>query len=383
MNASALLRLPVEGEEIQPQEGLRAWRNAGNGFLVVQIHYTASAARRGDWKYRAAPKYGGLKSWRWRKEMEIDWEAQSGALVFEAWDPRVHHIQPFTIPEHWPRWLLIDPGWRNPTAMDWMAVDTDTPPNAFGFRPVHIYREFYRPKHSAEFIATVASEWSRTVLDDRGRPDWEWVEAIVLDPMAKQEHQSAADGEDVNAVAETFLSKFEAKILELGWTVQVETGNNLKDAAIEETIARLGCFWIGPDGLPLYDETNQFRDPTLVEIAAGAEKILPTLFFHRSVVDGAREMAKYRWRDWAASEVRGRHNEQERPVDKDDHAITNLIRGVNLLRAARVEGEPDLSALDRRDRPRPWRPDEEVLETHHRRLAGRHRKRLRRKDDPR
>lgn len=365
---------------MQPQEGLKVWRNPLNGFLVIQTHYTADAKRRGDWKYRASPKYGGLKAWKWRKEMEIDWEAQSGKLVFENWNPKVHQIRPFTIPAHWPRWILIDPGWTNPTSMVWMAVDADSAPDRFGYRPVHIYREFYRSRHSAAQIAAIASDWSMTAADERGQRTHEWIEAIIIDPGARQEHQGAQDGDHVGEAAQTFLTLFEERVMELGWRVPIETGNNLKDAAIEEAITRLGCFWMSGEGVPLYDDAMDYREPSLEELAAGAEPVKPTLFFHHSCIDGAREMAKYRWKDWSSGEVRERRNEQERPVDKDDHTITNVIRGLNLLRTLRVENGPDLSAFEGRARPARWVPDEDVVQQRHQQLARRHRRRQRRRD---
>jgi hypothetical protein len=375
-----VIATPPLGAEIQPMHGLTVRRNTLNEFLVLRIHYEADPNKRGQWKYRASPKYGGLKSWRWRREMEIDWDAQAGKLVFEMWNRHEHGIRPRSIPEHWPRWLMIDPGWRNPTSMVWMAVDTDTEPNEFGFLPVHFYREFYKPKHSPAFCAAIASEWSFTATDELGKQTWEWIEAIILDPAAKQETQGAVDGENTNEIAETFMSRFEAKLAEIGWAVPVETGNNFKDEAIDEIITRLGAYWIsGPGGIPLYDEQNNFREATLEEIAAGAYRVEPTLFFHECCIDGMREMGKYRWRDWAASDVAERHNDPERPIDKDDHTVTNVIRAINTLRSLRTEGGPDLSEYEGRSKPRRWVPDAEVIETRHKQLASRHRLRIRKR----
>lgn len=371
------LRLPQSGETAEPMEGIKAWRNKGNGFLIIEVRYTAMPRKRGDYKYRESAKYGGIKSWKWQKEMEINWEAQAGKLVFENWEDRVHCIRPFAIPAHWPRWVLIDPGWTNPMSILWAAVDVDTPANDFGFHPVHIYREFYKAKYTATFAATLTSDWSKTAVDLRtGDPTWEWIEAIVLDPMAKQEHQSAQDGENVNEAAETFLTKFTAGIEAQGWTVPIDTGNNLKDAAIEEIITRLGCFWTLND-LPLFAEDGTLREPTLEELADGAEKVDPTLFVHLGCDDTAKEMRGYRFRDWASGDVRERHNEQERPVDKDDHSVTNIIRFINLLQRGRAENGADLSAFTPRHRPHAWEPSEEQqLQDQFRGIVSNYRKRL-------
>ncbi len=371
---------PRVGQEIQPMQGMRVWRNPDNEFVVARVHYEADPARRGDWKYRASPKYGGLKSWRWRKEQEIDWHAQSGALVFELWNPDTHILaRPFEIPEHWPRWALIDPGWRNPTSIDWVAIDIDAEPNLFGYLPIHVYREFYRSRHSTQAFTAIMSEWSKTRLDPDDEDDlltWEWIEEVIIDPMAKQEHQAAAKPANVTEPAETVYQQVVDALESYGWDVPIDTGNNEKPQATEELIARIGRFWVGPNDVPLYDEDDRFREPTEQEKEDGAALITPTLFFHPTCVEGPREMSKYRFRDWASNEVADRHNLKEQPIDKDDHAITNLIRLVNRLRDFRDVDGVDLGEFTPRRRPARWKPVDEVLAERHRTLAGRYRKRI-------
>jgi len=376
----ALIHLPVElpatGREIQPLPGLRVWRNALNGFVVIRTHYTADPARRGDWRLRNSPKYGGLKSWRWRKEQEIDPDAQAGRLVFEQYDPEVHRILPFTPPDHWPRWLLFDPGWTNPADLLWVAVDVDTPPNMYGYQPLHVYREFQGSKRSGQTCAVIAYEWSKLPADQSGRTKMEPVEEIIVDPAAKQEHQSAASPDNVNESAATVLEKFEERIAELGWDVPVDVGNNAKDAAIEELIARFGCYWLDGAGVPLYDQDDNFREPTEQEIADGAEWVRPTIYIHENCQEVHREIVRYRWRDWASNEVAERHNLPEKPIDKDDHAITNLIRLVNRLRELRDEHGTDLAEFTTRHQRREWKPPEQIQEELFRTRAGRYRRRL-------
>lgn len=369
-----MIQLPRKGETINPMPGLMVWRNPLNGFLVVRTHYTADPARRGDWKYRASPKYGGLKSWRWKKEQEIDWEATSGKLVFETWSSD-NLVRPFTVPDHWPKWILVDPGWTNPTSIVWATVDVDAEPNEFGFLPVHFYREFYRARHSAKALAQVCYEWSQ-IGDGR----MEWIESIIVDPAARQEHQSAAgDPETVGVRAATVLEQFQDEILSLGWDVPVETGNNDKSMAIEELIARVGGYWTNAEGVPLYDEDDNLREPTIEELAEGAAVVPPTLFFHESCTAGPAEMAKYKWKDWASVQVAERRNAPESPVDKDDHTITNLIRFVNRLAEYRGDDGADLTTFRARRRPRTWRSPDVELDDHHRRMAARYRERLRKK----
>lgn len=349
-----------------------------NGFVVLETHYTVMPDRRDPaWRRRASMKYGGLNSWRWKKEYEIDWTARAGLLVFELWSSERNRIKPFAIPDHWPKWLLVDPGWTNPTAMLWVAVDVDTTPNILGFQPIHVYREFYRSRHSAETCANIAFEWSQKPDDGSGHREMEWIESIIIDPAAKQEHQSAAAPDNVNESAATVLEKFEGRIRERGWDVPVDAGNNAKDTAIEELIFRVGGMWVDRDGIPLYDENDKFREPTDDDLIAGAEIMKPTLFVHEGCIHTAREMEGYRWRDWASGEVADRRNQPEKPVDKDDHSVTCLIRFSNFLRDERGEGT-ELADYIPRERPKRWKSPDEVIEEEYRTRAARHRKRMRR-----
>jgi hypothetical protein len=349
---------------------MRVWRNAANGFIVAEVHYSADPGKRGDWKHQESPKYGGLRSWRWRKEQEIDWEAQRGSLVFENWNRDQHFITPFVPPEHWPRWIMFDPGWRNPASMVWMAIDIDAEPNLLGYRPIHLYREFYKAHRSSESCALIAFDWSTVGFDMIGNAEHEWIQEIVIDPAARQEHQSASASGQVNDSADTVLQQFIRKIEELGWDVPIDTGINDKKESVDEIIARLGTYWIGPDGIPLYDASDKFREPEESELAAGGVTLVaPTLFFHACCLEGAREMAKYRWRDWASTEVAERHNVQESPMDKDDHTITNLIRFINLMRGLRDDSGIDLSAFEPRQEPKPLPSPDEILERQHRTRA--------------
>src|SRR5690606_16018695 len=191
-----MIALPRPGETIKPMPGLQVWRNPGNGFLVIRTHYTADPSRRGDWKYRASPKYGGLNSWRWQKEQEINWDATSGRLVFEMWDVETHLIRPFVIPEHWPRWILFDPAWTNPASPVWVAVDVDAEPNALRDLRVHVHRECYRGKRCARACGKPGHGGA---LRSDGRAA-QWIEETLVEPAGRHEHQGGAGAPENVAV---------------------------------------------------------------------------------------------------------------------------------------------------------------------------------------
>jgi hypothetical protein len=359
---------------------MRVWKNPGNQFTVARVHYTSDPARRGRWKYENAPAFGGLRSWRWRKEQEIDWEAMAGRLVFPMFDELVHVPNPRDIPESWPRWVLIDPGWTNPTSILWVAVDTDAKINSEGFLPVHVYREFHQARRNSQDIARVAHDGSLGVNAD-GAEYLEQIEEVLIDPGSKQEHQSAASPEKSDESAETVFEQIQAQLDAMLWSVPLTPGNNHKQESITELVQRLGNFWVDHQGMALYDSEDKYRLPTEGEILEGASEVTPTIFIHANCVNTIREVRGYRWADWASAEVREKRNDPEKPVDKDDHSVTNLIRFANYLRNEREQedGSPpvELKAFRSRFSRRVVKSAEDTQAEHHKGAAARYRRKRR------
>jgi hypothetical protein len=93
-----------------------------------------------------------------RAKLYGDWDTFEGQ-VFEEWrsekfpdepETAVHLVQPFQIPNYWPRLVSIDWGWQAPTWIGWAAVSPDS--RAYG------YREYHHPK---KYIQDYASEMLR------------------------------------------------------------------------------------------------------------------------------------------------------------------------------------------------------------------------------
>jgi len=68
------------------------------------------------------------------------------ATAFPEFDPDVHVIEPFDIPDHWRRWLSVDNGYDHPFAWLWYAVDEDG--------NVYVYREFSRSRDDPKILYT-------------------------------------------------------------------------------------------------------------------------------------------------------------------------------------------------------------------------------------
>jgi hypothetical protein len=99
-----------------------------NGVLAISVHYSADPAKDPDtpegreW-LKDAKK--GMTDSMWRKEMEMDFQALRGKLVYEEWNPEWHVVRPYSIPYEWTIIHAVDPGLANPCAMLWAAVKPD------------------------------------------------------------------------------------------------------------------------------------------------------------------------------------------------------------------------------------------------------------------
>jgi hypothetical protein len=71
------------------------------------------------------------KAWR-----EGDWDVFAG-MAFPQWNYDTHTVEPFEIPDHWPRWRAVDWGEAAPFCCLWFAKDLDTD-------RVYVYREAYK-----------------------------------------------------------------------------------------------------------------------------------------------------------------------------------------------------------------------------------------------
>lgn len=71
-----------------PMEGVQVWKNPKNGFLVIDLHYTANPAKRGD-EFREALKKT-LPARRYAMEYERSWMTYEGRPVYEDFSPAIH-----------------------------------------------------------------------------------------------------------------------------------------------------------------------------------------------------------------------------------------------------------------------------------------------------
>jgi phage terminase large subunit len=72
--------------------------------------------------------------------------------VYE-FDPRLHLIDPFPVPAHWPRVRSFDFGYTNPFVCLWLTLDPDG--------RLYLYRELYMTRRTVKVHAATVNEFSR------------------------------------------------------------------------------------------------------------------------------------------------------------------------------------------------------------------------------
>lgn len=92
------------------------------------------------------------------------WAAAEG-VIYDGWDPDLHHIPPFVIPDSWTRWWGVDFGFTNPFVCGWWAEDPDG--------RLYLYREIYRTQRLVE-------DHARDILLQVTRPVGEVPDRAVL-----------------------------------------------------------------------------------------------------------------------------------------------------------------------------------------------------------
>lgn len=204
---------------------------------------------------------------RKRRLRDGEWSSAEG-VIYEEWDSAAHLVDPFPIPDDWPRYWVVDFGFTNPFVWQSWAEDPDG--------RLYLYREWYRTQmlvedHARIMLATVThdDEWREP------RPA-----AIVADHDAEG-----------RATLERYLSQ------------RVTPARKAVMDGIQAVKARLAPAGDDRPRVFVLRDSLMERDPDLVEAAK------PTCLYE--------EVGAYTWK-----ETRGLIKEE--PVKEDDHAMDCL-----------------------------------------------------------
>ena len=283
----------IDKPEVIP--GLKIWKNPKNQFNVAMLHYTADPDkdpnRNGKEWYENERK--GTPKATWIKEYEIDFTTKSGKLIYgpeySDFDPKIHLIDSFELPEPYELLISLDFGQRNPTCA---LVGAWTKDNV-----LYIIDEYYKPalpsKSSREMFKEFAYLTGVPDLETRPLSERRTI-AIntfpirVIDPTTKAKNRSKIkDGEEiVYSVQEEFYDH--------GW--DFELGVNDVNAGITRVREYMKVDSEGKTHLYI------FKDKC------------PYLTW---------EIQRYRYKEYTEIQEKTR-NMSEEPVKKNDHAMDAL-----------------------------------------------------------
>jgi phage terminase large subunit len=211
--------------------------------------------------------------------------------IFTDFNPEVHIVEPFYIPQDWERWMCIDPGIGHEGAASWFARDWDD--------NLYYYREIVT---AGQAVPWWAEEIQNAELqEDYGGPEEEMFVRLI-GPEAQQRQQG--DGRTV-------------------YGVYSEEGIDDLEIADKDPLARINRI-IGrlrptvghdnPTGAPqveCYDNEGNYE-------GMGA----PTLYFFDTLAYNNEWFPQYRWRPTRPTY----HDEDppEKPRKKHDHTVDNI-----------------------------------------------------------
>jgi len=279
-----------EPEEIK---GIKFWKNPGNKFHVLMLHYTADPKKdpeRAGAKWFEKEKEGAPKS-VWNKEYEIDFTTKAGQLVYGPefcdFSPAIHTINSFELGDA-ELFMALDFGQRNPNCALIGALTRDN--------KVYIIDEYYNPA-----IPSVAS---REMFEKFG-----YLIPGYQDNLTIRQKKTLADNAfQIKVIDPTTGHKNRTKIIE---------GEEIPYSVIED---------FEDNGWEFERADNDFD--------AGVTRVREYM-----VVDGAGESNLYIFADkcpkltWELNHYRYQENterteraknEPEKPMKKDDHGMDAL-----------------------------------------------------------
>ena len=123
--------------------------------------------------------------------LDGEWVGAEG-LVYPEWDAQVHLVDPYPIPDSWPRWMSVDFGMGNPFVAQWWALDPDG--------VLVLYREIYETEklvedHARTILALTrdlpeGTDWMGTPTEELRR--YPWVETPPQDIICDHDKEDRA-----------------------------------------------------------------------------------------------------------------------------------------------------------------------------------------------
>lgn len=232
-----------------------------------------------------------------------DWDEFAGQ-IFDEWSPHIHVVQPFQIPNSWPRYRSIDHGQHNPTACGWYAVDFDG--------NVYKYQEYYEPDRPVSEHVKGIIEMSK-IQTTSGTTMLDEYDGTYIDPSTHAKTREK-DGKKFS-IADEYA---EAGILTYPAQNDVLAGiNRVKE----------------------YLKVNPHRwHPTKHDSTGMPIQGSPKFFVFENCTNTIEEMGDYHWKPLRAGSEDSENN-PEKPVKNKDHTVDEtryflMSRPINPMEAA-------------------------------------------------
>jgi len=273
-----------------------------------------------DWIYPESEKKKAFRKWieepTIRRDIKTlregkarvlgEWHRTSG-LVLDEWEPKIHVIDDFKVPENWTRYRAMDHGITNPTVCLWLAV---SPPEPDWGSWIVVYREYYSlgktiGENAAKIIEASGNQRRRMhQFNDprRGNVTVVWEEMQVKEKYAKTVLDSRSFASDSPDSGRTNGQIYR----HAGIHVQPASGQKSEH-------------WV-----PILKEmlaVDWDRMPYRGEGKAEAEKGASRLMIFRSCLNLRREVEGWAWEPMKTMDNR---NMKEAPRKKDDHGCNAL-----------------------------------------------------------
>jgi PBSX family phage terminase large subunit len=136
-----------------PTHSLKRRADEGRCQLLYSRHEDNPAYHDGsDWTEQGRTYLSGLDSLKGARYQRMRWGKWVAAegQIFEEFDPAVHIIPKFKVPEDWPLYITIDFGYVNPFVAQWWREDEDG--------RLYLTREIYHSK-------TLVEDHARRILN--------------------------------------------------------------------------------------------------------------------------------------------------------------------------------------------------------------------------
>ena len=290
----------VNKPEIEP--GIKFWKNPGNKFNIVMLHYRADPdkdPKRDGAEWYKNEKEGTLKA-TWLKEYEIDFTTKAGKLVYGPdycdFNPDIHLINSYEWEEPCELMIGLDFGQRNPTCA---LVGVWTMKNE-----LIIVDEYYKPTLPSVTCNNMFNQFDYLVAQHGGFTD----QATGVSKTIREKKLLVQNYFPIRVIDPTTKAKNRSK---------VNSGEEIEYSVMEE-----------------FEDHGWEFEPGINDVQSGITRVREYMqvdsnkkthlyIFKDKCPNLAWELQHYRYRE-LTEQQKHKQNESEEVVKKDDHAVDAL-----------------------------------------------------------